>query len=80
MVNFLEGIYDLSWPLKMKNIMFWYFFFFKFFQFYFRHGLHIASGPQKGALFVGIIGGKMVLHCTGGHNISSNVPLNDVPF
>ena len=20
MVNFLEGIYDLSWPLKMKNI------------------------------------------------------------
>ena len=52
MVNFLEG---LSWPLKMKNIMFWYFFFFKFFKFYFRHGLHIASVPQKGALFVGII-------------------------
>ena len=53
------------WPLmasKNEKYHVLVFFFFKFFKFYFRHGLHIASGPQKGALFVGIIGGKMVLH------------------
>ena len=78
MVNFLEGIYDLSWPLKMKNIMFWYFFSLNFSNFTSDMDYTLLQDLKK-------------VHClwesfearwssTGGHNISSNVPLNDVPF
>ena len=78
MVNFLEGIYDLSWPLKMKNIMFWYFFSLNFSNFTSDMDYTLLQDLKK-------------VHClweslearwssTGGHNISANVPLNDVPF
>ena len=64
MVNFIDGICDLSWPLmasKMEKCHVLVLFILNFFQYEYRNGIQIASEPKIGVLFGGIIEGQMVL-------------------
>ena len=80
MVHFIVGICDLSWPLMASKTEQYHilviFLHIAYCKFNLTNGLYIDPGPQKGILYWGFISGK----CNGGHNISSNKPLLDVPF
>ena len=80
MVHFIVGICDLSWPLmasKTEKYHILVIFLHIFFQFFATSTSPMDyTGPRKGILYGGFISGQ----CNGGHNISSNKTLLDVPF
>ena len=50
-------------------------------KFNFTNGFYIASGTQKGILLRGFIRGQIDLQWSnGGHELSSNKPIYDIPF